>query len=122
MKLLCSLFLTGILFAQGSMRIVSLSWTASTSTGVLGYNVFRATPTTIATQLNTVLISGTVYNDATAVIGNTYIYTATAVAAPCPSVIIASTPACGSSPYSLPASIIIPPQPSIVVTVTVSVP
>ncbi len=59
---------------------VALSWTASTSTGVTGYNVFRATVSGGPyTQLNTSEITGTTYTDTTVEAGETYYYVATAV-------------------------------------------
>jgi fibronectin type 3 domain-containing protein len=59
---------------------VSLSWTASTSPGVVGYNVYRGTisggPYAI---LNSSLVTGTSYTDTTVQTGQTYYYVATAV-------------------------------------------
>jgi len=61
---------------------VCLSWTASTSTGVAGYNVYRSTTSggeSYATPLNATVDTGTSYYDATTAIGSTYFYTVTAV-------------------------------------------
>jgi fibronectin type 3 domain-containing protein len=59
---------------------VSLSWTASVSTNVMGYNMYRATvsggPYTL---MNNALIPGTSYADNTVVAGQTYYYVTTAV-------------------------------------------
>jgi hypothetical protein len=59
---------------------VALSWNASTSQDVIGYNVYRATnPNGPYTELNTSLISDTSYTDQSVQSGNTYYYVATAV-------------------------------------------
>jgi len=61
-------------------RTVSLSWTASTSPGVTGYNVYRgATSGGPYTKLNSALIAQTSYIDTTVQTGQTYYYVATAV-------------------------------------------
>jgi centrosomal CEP192-like protein/HYDIN/CFA65/VesB family protein len=57
---------------------VSLTWTASTSTGVTGYNVYRGTVSGGPyTQLNASLVSGTSYTDTTVSAGQTYYYVTT---------------------------------------------
>lgn len=65
---------------QSVSHSVDLAWDASTSTDVIGYNVYRGTthngPYTI---VNTSLISGLVYTDNTVTGGQTYYYVATAV-------------------------------------------
>jgi uncharacterized membrane protein len=59
---------------------VSLSWTASTSPGIAGYNVYRSTTSGGPyTKLNSSLITTTNYNDQTVQSGFTYYYVATAV-------------------------------------------
>lgn len=59
---------------------VNLSWTASTSTNVAGYNVYRGTASGGPyTKLTSALVSGTAYTDSTAQPGQTYYYVATAV-------------------------------------------
>jgi hypothetical protein len=59
---------------------VSLSWTASTSSGVTGYNIYRGTASGGPySQLNTSLITGTSYTDSSVVAGQTYYYVAGAV-------------------------------------------
>jgi hypothetical protein len=61
-------------------QTVSLSWTASTSSGVTGYNIFRATVSGGPyTQLNSAQVTGTTYTDTTVEVGTTYYYVATAV-------------------------------------------
>ncbi|MGA2476217.1 MAG: choice-of-anchor D domain-containing protein [Terriglobia bacterium] len=61
---------------------VILSWTASTTPGVVGYNVYRGTTSggPYPTELNSSPINGTTYTDATAQAGQTYYYVVTAVA------------------------------------------
>jgi hypothetical protein len=59
---------------------VSLTWTASTSAGVAGYNVYRSTTSGGPyTQLNTSLVTVTTFVDATVKSGQTYYYVTTAV-------------------------------------------
>lgn len=59
---------------------VTLSWTASTSSGVVGYKVYRGTvsggPYTV---LNSSLVTGTTYADTSVQAGGTYYYVVTAV-------------------------------------------
>jgi hypothetical protein len=61
---------------------VILSWTASTTPGVIGYNVYRGTTSggPYPTQLNSTPINGTTYGDETVQAGQTYYYVVTAVA------------------------------------------
>jgi uncharacterized membrane protein len=59
---------------------VSLSWTASTSPGIAGYNAYRSTTSGGQyTKLNSGLISNTNYADQTVQSGFTYYYVTTAV-------------------------------------------
>jgi Abnormal spindle-like microcephaly-assoc'd, ASPM-SPD-2-Hydin/Fibronectin type III domain len=61
-------------------QTVSLSWTASTSSAITGYNIFRATVSGGPyTQLNSAQVTGTTYTDTTVESGTTYYYVATAV-------------------------------------------
>ena len=58
----------------------SLNWTASTSSGVAGYNVYRGTVSNGPyTKLNSTPVSGTAYTDLTVQAGQTYYYVTTAV-------------------------------------------
>ena len=58
----------------------SLSWTASTSSNVAGYNVYRSTtPGGPYTKLNSARVAGTTYTDSTVQAGQTYYYVSTAV-------------------------------------------
>jgi hypothetical protein len=60
---------------------VILSWTASPSSGVTGYNVYRGTTSggEISTPLNSSPINGTTFTDSNATAGQTYYYVVTAV-------------------------------------------
>ena len=59
---------------------VSLSWTASASSNVAGYNVYRGTTATGPyTKVNSGVVAGTAYTDTTAQPGETYYYVLTAV-------------------------------------------
>ena len=59
---------------------VELSWTASTSSNVLGYNLFRSTTSGGPyTQINPVVIAGTTYQDTSVAAGKTYYYVTTTV-------------------------------------------
>jgi hypothetical protein len=59
---------------------VTLNWTASTSTGVVGYNVYRATQSGGPyTKVNSASVTGTSFVDTNVVAGTTYYYVATAV-------------------------------------------
>jgi hypothetical protein len=59
---------------------VNLSWTASSSPNVVGYNIYRRTGTAgNFTQINTVLNATTAYTDGSVTDGQTYYYETTAV-------------------------------------------
>jgi hypothetical protein len=59
---------------------VVLNWTASTSAGVTGYDVYRSTVNGSGyIKLNSAPIGGLTYTDATVASGTTYYYVATAV-------------------------------------------
>lgn len=59
---------------------VSLTWVASTSPNITGYNVYRRTGTTGSfTQINPVLNATTAYTDSSVTDGQTYYYQTTAV-------------------------------------------
>jgi hypothetical protein len=63
-----------------SPHTVTLSWTASTSPNVSGYNVYRGTSSGGPyTKVNSAQIAGTSYLDTTVQSGQTYYYVATAV-------------------------------------------
>jgi hypothetical protein len=69
--------LTGLI----APHTVTLTWSASTSSNVIGYNVYRGTqsggPYTKLTTAS--LVSGTSYTDTTVLAGQTYYYVTTAV-------------------------------------------
>jgi Abnormal spindle-like microcephaly-assoc'd, ASPM-SPD-2-Hydin len=68
---------TGVPPAQHS---VSLSWTASTSQDISGYNIYRGVKSGGPySKINSVLNASTVYTDTTVVDGTTYYYVTTAV-------------------------------------------
>lgn len=59
---------------------VNLSWTASTSQGVIGYNIYRGVKSGGPySKINSVLDASTLYTDTTVVDGTTYYYATTAV-------------------------------------------
>lgn|SRR5487761_282406 len=59
---------------------VTLSWVASASSGVIGYNIYRSqTSGGSYTKLNSAVIAGVSYIDAGVSAGQTYYYVATAV-------------------------------------------
>ena len=59
---------------------VSLSWTASTSSDVVGYNIYRgASSAGPYSKINSSLNAGTNYTDNSVVDGQTYYYVSTAV-------------------------------------------
>lgn len=59
---------------------VTLSWTASVSAGVAGYNVYRSGTTGGPyTKVNTALVAGLTYMDTSVMAGQTYYYVTTAV-------------------------------------------
>jgi len=66
--------------ALATAHNVNLSWDASTSPQVVGYNVFRGTnPGGPYTQINPTLDPNTIYTDSTVQSGQTYYYVTTAV-------------------------------------------
>jgi len=59
---------------------VSLSWTASTSPNISGYNVYRGTSASSLSKINASLVTnGTSYGDSSVQAGQTYYYAITAV-------------------------------------------
>jgi hypothetical protein len=62
------------------VHTVSLTWIASTSPNITGYNIYRRTGATGSyAQINTVLDAATAYTDASVVDGQTYYYETTSV-------------------------------------------
>jgi hypothetical protein len=69
-----------ITISQGTAYSVSLAWTASTSSGVAGYNVYRSTVSgSDYVKINSTLVSPLTYVDGTVLNGTTYYYVVTAV-------------------------------------------
>jgi len=60
-------------------HVVDLSWQASTTTDVTGYNVYRSPDGVNWKKTNISLIASTMYSDSTVANGSTYYYAATAV-------------------------------------------
>ena len=117
-KLLLFALLATVAAAQ-TTRTATVSW--GMVPGVNGYNVYRATSTSGPfTLLNTALVTATSYQDTTVVVGNTYTYEVTAVAAACTPTTPVTTP-CGSSGMSAPATTTVPPPPGVTTTITVTV-
>jgi len=72
--------LGGTCVVGSSTHSAALTWTASTSPNVAGYNIYRATVSGGPyTMVNTSLVTGTAYTDTTVQAGQTYYYVATAV-------------------------------------------
>jgi hypothetical protein len=65
----------------GVSHSVTLTWIASTSSNVAGYNVYRGTTSggPYATNVNSSLVTGLSYTDTTVLAGQTYYYVLTAV-------------------------------------------
>ena len=59
--------------------MVDLSWSGSTSSDVMGYNVYRAPDGVNWQRINASPVASTVYSDSTVANGATYYYSATAV-------------------------------------------
>jgi hypothetical protein len=55
-------------------NVVSLSWDASKSKNIAGYNIYRGANATSLAQINVSLVPATDYNDSTVSNGNTYYY------------------------------------------------
>lgn len=82
----------------GTGHSVSLNWSASTSSNVSGYNVYRAAGLTGAySKLTAAPVTGLKYTDTSVVNGETYLYTVTAV-----------DPSGVESPHAAPATAVIP--------------
>jgi fibronectin type 3 domain-containing protein len=63
-----------------SSHTVALNWTASTSTGVVGYNVYRSTTNGSGySKTNSGLVASASYSDTTVQSATTYYYVVTAV-------------------------------------------
>jgi putative Ig domain-containing protein len=60
-------------------HVVDLSWTASTSTDIVGYNTYRAPDGVTWKKINASLVASTFYSDSTVANSTTYYYAVTAV-------------------------------------------
>jgi len=60
-------------------HVVDLSWRASTSSDVAGYNVYRGPDGSTWKKINASVIASTLYDDSTVANGSTYYYATTAV-------------------------------------------
>ncbi|HEV2399594.1 MAG TPA: choice-of-anchor D domain-containing protein [Candidatus Sulfotelmatobacter sp.] len=74
---------TGTGASSSTPHSVNLSWNASTSSNILGYNVYRSLYSSSAcgsySKINSLLNTGTLYTDSSVVNGTSYCYAATAV-------------------------------------------
>lgn len=68
-----------VVIQSSGNHVVDLSWKASTSSDVSGYNVYRAPLGGGWTKINESVIGSTVYSDSTVANGSTYYYAATTV-------------------------------------------
>jgi hypothetical protein len=68
-----------VLIQATANHVVDLSWKASTSGNVVGYNVYRSPDSTTWKKINASLIASTLYSDSTVANSTTYYYAATAV-------------------------------------------
>jgi large repetitive protein len=68
-----------VIIQAAANHVVDLSWKASTSDDVDGYNVYRGPDGTTWKKINPSLIASTLYSDSTVANGTTYYYTTTAV-------------------------------------------
>jgi hypothetical protein len=60
-------------------HVVDLSWKASTSSDVSGYNIYRGATATTMKKVNSSPIASTAYTDSSVANGSTYYYATTAV-------------------------------------------
>ncbi|HWO34743.1 MAG TPA: choice-of-anchor D domain-containing protein [Candidatus Acidoferrum sp.] len=68
--------------ASAPVHLVNLSWSASTSSNISGYNIYRAAYASACgsySKINSLLNTGTLYTDPAVVDGATYCYATTAV-------------------------------------------
>jgi hypothetical protein len=68
-----------VVIQSGANHLVDLSWKASTSTNIAGYNVYRSPDGVNWKKENVSLIASTLYSDSTVSNGSTYYYAAPAV-------------------------------------------
>jgi hypothetical protein len=68
-----------VVIQDAANHVVDLSWKGSTSSDVVGYNVYRGPNGTTWNKINPSLIGSTLYDDSTVANGTTYYYATTAV-------------------------------------------
>jgi fibronectin type 3 domain-containing protein len=68
-----------IVIQASANHVVDLSWKASTSSDVTGYNLYRSPDRATWKKVNASLIASTLYADSTVANSSTYYYAATAV-------------------------------------------
>ena len=68
-----------IVIQPAANNVVDLSWEASSSGNVAGYNMYRSPNGVTWSKINVSLIAGTVYSDSTVANNTTYFYAATSV-------------------------------------------
>jgi hypothetical protein len=68
-----------VVIQAAANHVVDLSWQASTSGNVIGYNVYRSPDGATWNRINVSLIASTLYSDSTVANSTTYYYAATAV-------------------------------------------
>ena len=68
-----------VVIQASANHVVDLSWNASTSSNVTGYNLYRSPDGTTWNKINASLIASTLYADSTVANGSTYYYAVTAV-------------------------------------------
>jgi hypothetical protein len=117
-RILALLLLAGLALAQNpTTRAVTIAWSASASTGVSGYKVYRGDG---AAGANMRLLTPTPTNVLSfvdsAAVGQVYTYFVTAVGPPCAADTTMTT-ACGESAPGY-VTIAVPPRPATTVTVT----
>ena len=64
---------------SGANHVVDLSWNASSSKNIAGYNVYRSPDSKTWSKINTSLVPSTLYDDSSVSNGSTYYYSATSV-------------------------------------------
>jgi hypothetical protein len=68
-----------VIVQPAAVHVVSLSWNASTSQNIAGYNMYRSPDGATWEKVNVSLIASTLYSDSTVSNSTTYYYAATAV-------------------------------------------
>jgi large repetitive protein len=68
-----------VVIQAGANHVVDLSWKASTTGTVVGYNVYRSPDAATWKKINASLLGSTLYSDSSVANSTTYYYSATAV-------------------------------------------